>query len=62
MGLAAKQGKLDVQSLPAKYRQFVIPGINVNRQNVEQVENDYVKNTPIYDTSDFFAKWVAVAP
>jgi ribose transport system substrate-binding protein len=62
MCLAAKAGKLDVKSLPAKYRQFVIPGINVNRANVDQVENDYVKNTPVYNISDFFAQWVAVAP
>jgi ribose transport system substrate-binding protein len=62
MSLAAKEGKLDVKSLPAKYRQFMIPGVNVNRQNVDQVENDYVKNTPTYDLSNFFAKWVAEAP
>jgi ribose transport system substrate-binding protein len=62
MCLAARDGKLDVNSLPAKYRQFVIPGINVNRQNVDQVENDYVKKTPVYDIHDFFAQWVSVAP
>ena len=36
MALAAKQGKLDVKSMPQKYRQFEIPAVNVNRDNVEQ--------------------------
>jgi ribose transport system substrate-binding protein len=62
MSLAAKEGKLDVKSLPAKYRQFMIPGINVNRENIDQVENHYVKNTPKYDLTNFFGKWVAEAP
>jgi len=62
MSLAAKQGKLDVKGLPAKYRQFMIPGINVNSANLDQVINDYVKNTPEYDLTDYFAKFVAEAP
>ena len=57
MSLAAKEGKLDVKSLPHKYRQFEIPAVNVNRENVNQVVHDYLEATPTYDLSDFFAQW-----
>jgi ribose transport system substrate-binding protein len=40
MAFAAKEGKLDVASLPQKYRQFEIPAVNVNRENVDQVLHD----------------------
>ena len=62
MALAAKQGKLDVASLPQKYRQFEIPAVNVNRENVNQVVHDYLENTPTYDLTDFFAKWSKAIP
>ena len=58
MSLAAKEGKLDVASLPSKHRSFRIPGVEVTRDNVEQVVTDYMENTPDYDLSDFFAQWV----
>lgn len=62
MALAAKEGKLDVASLPQKYRQFEIPAVNVNRENVNQVVHDYLENTPTYDLTDFFAKWSKAIP
>ncbi|HYY31607.1 MAG TPA: sugar ABC transporter substrate-binding protein [Chthoniobacterales bacterium] len=62
MALAAKQGKLDVKSLPHKYRQFEIPAVNVDRQNVAQVEQEYIKSTPKYDLSNFFARWSKAIP
>ncbi|MBV8967786.1 MAG: sugar ABC transporter substrate-binding protein [Verrucomicrobia bacterium] len=62
MSLAAQQGKLNAASLPQKYRQFEIPAVNVSRENVNQVENDYIKNTPTYDLSDFFARWSKAIP
>jgi ribose transport system substrate-binding protein len=62
MALAAKQGKLDVKSLPQKYRQFEIPAVNVNRDNVNQVVHDYIESTPKYDLSDFFAQWSVAIP
>ena len=62
MALAAKQGKLDVKSLPQKYRQFEIPAVNVNRENVNQVVHDYIESTPKYDLSDFFAQWSVAIP
>jgi len=62
MALAAKEGKLDVASLPHKYRQFEIPAVNVNHENVDQVVHDYVENTPTYDLTNFFAKWSKAIP
>jgi ribose transport system substrate-binding protein len=58
MALAAKQGKLDVSKLPPEKRDFMIPGVEVTKDNVDQVVNDFVKNTPKYDLSDFWAKMV----
>ncbi len=57
MALAAKQGKLDVASLPHKYRMFEIPAVNVSSDNVNQVVHDYIDNTPTYDLTNFFARW-----
>jgi ribose transport system substrate-binding protein len=62
MALAAKQGKLDVKSLPQKYRQFEIPAVTVNRDNVNQVVHDFLETTPTYDLSDFFARWSVAVP
>ncbi len=62
MSLAAKQGKLDVASQPQKYRQFEIPAVNVNKDNVDQIVHDYVDNTPNYDLSNFFARWSVAIP
>jgi ribose transport system substrate-binding protein len=62
MSLAAKEGKLDIKSLPHKYRQFEIPAVNVNRENVNQVVHDYLDTTPTYDLSDFYAQWSLAIP
>lgn len=58
MALAAKQGKLNVQALPPEKREFIIPGVEVTRENVDKVVNEFVKNTPKYDLSDFWARMV----
>ncbi len=62
MALAAKEGKLDVASMPHKHRQFEITAIDVNSQNVDQVIQKYVKNTPNYDLTDFFSKFSRAIP
>jgi ribose transport system substrate-binding protein len=62
MSLAAKRGKLNVTSLPHKYRQFEVPAVNVSRANVDQVVHDYIDNTPTYDLSNFFARWSKEMP
>jgi ribose transport system substrate-binding protein len=58
MALAAKQGKLNVQALPPEKRDFMIPGVQVTKDNLEQVVNEFVKNTPKYDLNDFWARMV----
>jgi len=62
MCLAAKDGKLDVQKLPAKYRSWLIPGVKVNRDNVDEFVEEYIKKMPEYDLSDLFANWAGEAP
>ncbi len=54
MALAAKQGKLDVSKLPPAKREFMIPGVEVTKANVDEVVEKYMKNTPKYDLSDFW--------
>jgi len=62
LALAAKQGKLDVSSLPHERRQFEIPAVNVNHDNVEKIVHDYIENTPNYDLKDLFARWSRAMP
>jgi ribose transport system substrate-binding protein len=64
MALAAKEGKIDVATLDPKYRSFKISGVEVTRENLEQVVNEYVNNTPEYKlgVEDLFSKFVEVAP
>jgi ribose transport system substrate-binding protein len=62
MALAAKEGKLDVASLDPKYRSFKIPAVEVNSENVDEIVNKFIENTPEYDLSDFFELWVDQVP
>jgi ribose transport system substrate-binding protein len=62
MCLAAKDGKLDVASLPKKHRSWLIPGVKVNRENVDEFVREYIDKMPEYDLSDFFANWRGEAP
>ena len=62
MCLAAKNGELDVASLPTKYRSWLIPGVKVNRENVDEFVREYIEKMPEYDLSDFFATWAGEAP
>jgi ribose transport system substrate-binding protein len=62
MALAAKAGKLDVKGLPAKHRSWLIPGVQVNRENVDKFVNDYIKSMPTYDVSNYYANWRGEAP
>jgi ribose transport system substrate-binding protein len=57
MALAAKQGKLDVASLPHEHRMFEVSGLNISAGNVDQMIHDYIDNTPLYDLTSFFARW-----
>ncbi|HTP59993.1 MAG TPA: sugar ABC transporter substrate-binding protein [Spirochaetia bacterium] len=56
MALAAKQGKLDVASLPRKERMFEISGINVDTSNAAR-ELEASRGARWYDLTSFFARW-----
>jgi ribose transport system substrate-binding protein len=58
MALAAKNGTLKVDQLKKEQRCFVIPGVNVTKANVAQIVHDYIDNTPKYDLTNFWAKYV----
>jgi ribose transport system substrate-binding protein len=62
MCLQARDGTIDVASLPRKYRSWMIPGVNVNRENVDQFVKEYIDKMPEYDLSDLFANWAGEAP
>lgn len=60
IALAAKNGKIDVASLPKKNRQFFAGAVNVNAANVDEILATYVNGTPKYDYSDYFGGFVRV--
>jgi ABC-type sugar transport system substrate-binding protein len=60
--LQARDGKINVAKLPKKYRSWMIPGVNVNRENVDEFVAEYIDKMPEYDLSDLFANWQGEAP
>jgi ribose transport system substrate-binding protein len=60
--LQARSGEIDVESLPKKYRSWMIPGVRVNRENVDEFVKEYIDQMPEYDLSDPFAEWAGEAP
>lgn len=58
ISLAAKEGRIDVAKLPKEHRQFFMQAVNVNQENVERIQNEYIDNTPDYDFNDYFCKFV----
>jgi len=62
MCLQARDGTIDVESLPSKYRSWMIPGVKVNRENVDEFVKEYIEQMPEYDLSDLFANWAGEAP
>jgi ribose transport system substrate-binding protein len=60
--LMARSGEIDVESLPRKYRSWMIPGVKVNRENVDEFMKEYIDKMPEYDLSDPFASWAGEAP
>jgi ribose transport system substrate-binding protein len=55
--LAAKEGKLDISSLPKEKRSWYSKPIYVNSENVSQVLNDYMEKPPQYDWDDYYKLW-----
>jgi hypothetical protein len=62
MCLQARDGTIDVAKLPHKYRSWMIPGVNVNRENVDEFVREYIDKMPEYELSDLFANWAGEAP
>jgi len=56
--LAAKEGKLDISSLPKEKRQWYSKPIYVNGENANQIINDYMEDLPDYDWDDFYKMWL----
>jgi len=55
--LAAKEGKIDVESLPKEKRVWYSKPVYVNAENAEQVKAEYMDNLPEYDWNDWFGLW-----
>ena len=61
MALAAKDGKLDVASIPPERRSFLISGTHVTGENVKTFVEETLNKMPEYDLSDFWSAWVGPA-
>ena len=59
LALAAKNGQIDVKSLPAEKRAFFAKAVEVTQANVDSIIATYVKGTPKYDWGDFYGSYVA---
>ena len=58
IALAAKEGKINVSSLPKEKRQFFANAVSVNADNVDEFINTYLEGTPKYDWTDYWGRWV----
>ncbi len=58
MALAAKEGKLDVASMPKSKRQFFARAVEVNQDSVKDFIANYIDSKPDYDWNDFDSAWV----
>ncbi len=58
IALAAKEGKIDVKSLPDEKREWYASSILVNSENVKDFIKDHIDGTPEYDWNDHFGRWL----
>lgn len=58
IALAAKEGKIDVKSLPPEKREWYATSILINSENIEEFVADYLEGTPEYDWTDYFGRWL----
>lgn len=59
--LAARNGELDVESLPKEKRSWLLNSVNVNQENVDEFVAEYIDQMPEYDLSDFWKEWAGPA-
>jgi ribose transport system substrate-binding protein len=57
IALAAKEGRINVSSLPKEKRQFYATMVNINKDNVDE----FIKTsegTPEFDWTDYWGRWL----
>jgi len=58
IALAAKEGKIDVSSLPKEKRQFYATMVNINADNIDEIIKTYLEGTPEFDWTDYWGRWL----
>ena len=58
MALAAKEGRLDVSTIPAEKRQFYATMVNIDASNAEAWIKDVIEGTPVYDWDSYFDRFL----
>ncbi|MBD3306764.1 substrate-binding domain-containing protein [candidate division KSB3 bacterium] len=58
LALAAKEGKIDVKSLPNEKREWYAKTVRVDASNVDDFIAQYIDSTPEYDWNDYFGRWL----
>ncbi len=59
LALAAKDGKINVKTLPVEKRAFFAKAVEVTSANIDSIIATYVKGTPKYDWNDYYGSYVA---
>ena len=62
LALAAKQGKLNVASLPKDKRQWYARTVLVGSNNAKEFLSDYYEGTPTYDFNNHFDRFLRAIP
>ncbi len=58
LGLAAKDGKINVKTTPPEKRAFYAKAVEVTQDNIDKIIAEFVKGTPKYDWSDLYSNYV----
>jgi ribose transport system substrate-binding protein len=58
IAMAAKEGKIDVESLPKEKREWYAKTVRVDASNVDEFIAKYIDGTPEYDWNDYFGRWL----
>jgi ribose transport system substrate-binding protein len=58
IALAAKEGRIDVRTLPPEKRAWYATSILVNAENVNDFIKNYIDGTPAYDWNNHFGRWL----
>jgi len=58
IALAAKEGRINVSSLPKEKRQFYATMVNINADNIDKIIKTYLEGTPEFDWTDYWGRWL----